>query len=140
MALATRIDRVIEDKDPKAVIHEALDPFLKKFRTTAGDVLVCVYERSERTKGGLIIPETASRRAEDAIQGCVGLIVQIGPDFARHRKSLALDPVPKVDDWIMFRNQDCIAFQMGEGKDTRSMRLLQGDFIRAVIDDPQSVL
>lgn len=135
--VATNVIEVQHDKDPKQVIMDDLKGWLDRIRPTSGDCVVCVYERPEKIKGsGLIIPETAARRAEDRFQGVVGLIVKIGPAFSKHKQALGMDPMPAVGDWVAFRNQDCSSFVLG----SRSMRLLQGDFIRMVLADPDCIV
>lgn len=126
-----------EGKDPKKVIHSALKGWIERIHPTGGDVVVCVYERPEKLKGsGLIIPETASRRMEDKFQGVVGLIVKLGPDFSKHKRALGLERLPQIGDWVAFRTQDCSAFVLG----SRSMRMMEGQFIRLVLDDPDCIV
>jgi len=135
--VATKVLEVVHDKDPKQVIWDALQGWIDRIQPTSGDVVVCVYERPEKLKGsGLIMPETASRRSEDKFQGVVGLIVKVGPEYGKHKAALGLDRMPTVGDWIAFRNQDCSAFTLGD----RAMRLLQGDFIRLVLKDPDCII
>lgn len=137
MTVATKVIPVVHDKDPKTVINDALKGLVKgNLQPTAGDVLLCVYQRPAKMKSGLYMPDTASRLAEDKHQGVVGLIVALGPDFAKHKRALALDKMPEVGDWVFFNNRDCHAFTLGD----QPMRLLQGDFIRMIITDPDSVI
>lgn len=137
MTVATKVLEVVHDKDPKTVIWDSLKGWIDRIQPTSGDVVVCVYERPEKLRGsGLIIPETASRRAEDKFQGVVGLIVKVGPEYAKHKQALGMEKMPDVGDWIAFRNQDCSSFVLGD----RSMRLLQGDFIRMVLADPDVII
>lgn len=136
MTVATSVIEVIHTKDPKKVIWEALDGWIDRVRPTAGDVIVCVYERPAETRGKIIIPETASRVSEDKFQGVVGLIVKVGPEYQKHRQNLGLDEMPPVGSWIAFRTQDCVAFTLGK----RAMRLLQGDFIRMTLIDPDCII
>lgn len=138
MTVATSVTEVIHDKDPKKVIWDDLKDYLPRItHLTSGDIIVCVYERPEKTRGGILVPETASRRSEDKFQGVVGLIVKVGPNYVtEHKKFLGLDEMPKVGDWIAFRNQDCSSFTLGN----RSMRMLQGNFIRMVLADPDCII
>lgn len=137
MTVATRVLEVVHDKDPKQVIWDALKDWIDRIQPTSGDCVVCVYERPEKLRGsGLIMPETASRRAEDKFQGVVGLIVKIGPDFAKHKQAIGFDKMPQIGDWVAFRTGDCVAFTLGD----RSMRLLQGNFIRMVLQDPDCII
>lgn len=135
--VATKVMEVEHDMDPKKVINDALKGWIDRVQPTSGDAIVCVYERPEKLRGsGLIIPDTASRRSEDKFQGVVGLLVKVGPAFGKHKQALALDQMPKVGDWVAFRNQDCSSFVLGD----RSMRLIEGHFIRMVLKDPDCIV
>lgn len=134
--VATNVIEVVHDKDPKEVIWEKMKGYLDAILPTAGDVVIAVYERPEKTRGGIVIPETASRRAEDAFQGVVGLIVKVGPDYGKHRRALALEKMPEVGDWVAFKTVDCVAFTLGKSP----MRLLQGDMIRMVLANPDCII
>lgn len=137
MTAATKVIEVVHDTDPKKVIWKALEGQLERIESlTSGDCLLCIYERPQKMKSGLYMPETASRVTEDKFQGCVGLLVKTGPDFAKHRQALCLDKMPKLGSWIFFRRQDAVTTVVGE----RVMCLLQGDYIRMVLKDPDVVV
>lgn len=137
MPVATEVLEVVHDEDPKEVIWRDLRGWIDRVKPTSGDCVVCVYERPTKLRvSGLVLPENASRITEDKFQGVVGMIVKIGPEFSKHRKALGLDEMPKVGDWIAFRTGDCIPFTLGK----RAMRLLQGDFIRMVLADPDCII
>lgn len=136
MSAATKVIEVIHDKDPKKVIWESLKGWIERIQPTSGDVIVCVYERPKQMKSGLYMPDTASRVSEDKFQGVVGMIVKLGPEFAKHKQALGLDAMPKVGDWVAFRGQDCVAFTLGD----RAMRLLEGQFIRMILADPDCII
>lgn len=142
--VATKAERATHAVDPKKVITDALKGWVEDVEeVTSGDCLVCVYERpSTKTIKGLngkdieIDLSATSRVMEDKLQGAVGLIVKVGPDFGRHRKALALDKMPAVGSWVFFRRQDGCQFVLG----TRMMFLLQGDFIRLVLKSPDAII
>lgn len=145
--LATNIIKVVHSKEPKEVIWADLKKYISRERPdqdtitpTSGDVLICVYERPKEIDLGngkkLLTPDNYTRTAEDKFQGVVGLIVKVGPDFGKHKRSIALEPMPKVGDWVAFKTTDCIAFVLGE----RSMRLLEGQMIRMVLTDPDCII
>jgi len=134
--MATNVIQVKHHIDPKKVIWDDLKDWLDKIQPTGSDCVVCVYERPKETAGGILIPENASRVSEDKFQGVVGLIVKLGPNFGSHERALGLKPMPQVNDWVAFKTIDCVAFVLGK----RSMRLLQGNFIRMVLSDPDAVI
>lgn len=137
MTAATKVIEVIHDQEPKKVIWDALKGNLDRIeQVTSGDCLICVYERPEKMKSGLFMPQTASRMAEDKFQGCVGMIVKTGPEFAKHRQALGLDEMPPIGSWVYFRRQDASSFVSGE----RTLCLLQGDFIRLILTDPDCII
>lgn len=135
--VATRVIEAQHDEDPKKVINKALKGWIERIHPTGGDAILCVYERPEKIKGtSLLLPETAQRRTEDKFQGVVGLLVKVGPNFAKHHKVLGLDPPLKVGDWVAFRNQDTNSFILGD----RSMRRMEGQFILMRLDDPDCIV
>ena len=135
-SVATSVIEVKHFEDPKQVIWRDLNGWLDKIQPTGSDCVVCVYERPQTTAGGIIVPETASRISEDKFQGVVGLIVKLGPNYGAHERALGLKPMPQVGDWVAFRTIDCVAFVLGK----RSMRLLQGNFIRMVLSNPDCIV
>lgn len=140
MPVATSVTPVVHDKDPKTVIKDDLKGWIDRIQPTGGDVVVCVYERPQAIDLGngkkLLTPDNYSRTSEDKFQGVVGLIVKLGPEFARHKQALGLDKMPSVGDWVAFRTNDCVAFTLG----SRAMRLLEGQFIRMVLADPDCII
>lgn len=137
MTAATKVIDVVHEIKPEKVIWDALKGHLDRIETvTSGDCLLCIYERPQKMKSGLYMPETASRVAEDKFQGCVGLLVRAGPDFAKHRQALGLDKMPAIGSWIFFRRQDAVTTVAGD----RVLCLLQGDYIRMVLKDPDVVI
>lgn len=140
MSVATKVTPVVHTKDPKQVIFDSLKGWIEKIAPTSGDCIVCVYERPQEIDFGngkkLLTPDNYTRNTEDKFQGIVGMIVKVGPEFGKHRQALGLDEMPKVGSWIAFRTQDCVAFTLG----SRAMRLLQGDFIRMILADPDCVI
>lgn len=144
MSVATQVMEVVHDRPPEDVIKEDLKGWLEKVEPTGGDVLICVYERgageedgSKKTKGGVWMPGTASRASEDKFQGAVGLVVGLGPSFhSKYDKELGIDPPIQKGDWITCNVGDTTSFVLGK----RTMRLLQGNFVRMRIKDPDCVI
>lgn len=136
-SVASKALSVIHEKPPRQVIQEALKGFLSDVEITNTDVLLCIYERPEKTSGGIIMPETASRRAEDKFQGTVGLVVKIGPNYHdTYDRKVGLEPRLKIGDWVLIRRGDGWGFVLGD----RVMVQIQGDYIRTRVQDPDSVI
>ena len=143
-SVATKTIQSAHKVDPKKVIWDALEGHLDKVEVTSGDVLVCVYVRPTTIKikgpSGEDVEfdvGSTSRAKEDQFQGVVGLVVKIGPAFhEKHYRTLGLEPRLKVGDWVAFRVGDTIPFIL----DARAMRIIQGDFIRMRLADPDCIL
>ncbi len=96
-----------------AMSHD-VDPakdLLKKVGTLDGveifnnQVLVAVYIRPERTKGGIVLPD--QHRAEDKNQGKIGLVLRQGPlAFVDETKTWFSDVEISDGDWVVFRPSD----------------------------------
>jgi co-chaperonin GroES (HSP10) len=96
-----------------AMLHE-LDPRekllaeigdLSKFEIFNTGVLVAVYIRPEKTKGGFIL--TDKTRDEDRYQSKVGLVVKTGPRAFVEDDGKWFDGLNiGVGDWLVFRPSD----------------------------------
>ncbi len=76
---------------------------LSEFVVPSNKVLVGIYMRPEKTKGGVILTDTY--RDEDLYQGKAGLVLKRGPTaFTGSWKVEGLDPA--VGDWVAFRPSD----------------------------------
>jgi hypothetical protein len=144
MTVANNALPSVHDKDPKQVILDALKPHLHKVEVTAADVLTCVYQRPQeimtsnsKTAIKLVLPDNAGRASEDKFQGIAALVVKLGPAFhSKYDRELGLDPALKVGDWVTYNVGDTSPFVLGD----RHMRLVQGNFIRLRISDPDAVI
>lgn len=92
-------------------VHDPVDEIMEKigdlsdFVVPFNKILVGIYMRPEKTRGGLIL--TDQYRDEDKWQGKAGLILKRGPmafvDDDRVKFN-GLDP--QVGDWVVFRPSD----------------------------------
>ena len=90
--------------DPRDVLLEELGD-ISEIELMNTQVLVAVYIRPEKTKGGIIM--TTKSRDEDRYQSKVGLILKTGPsafvdDDGKWFSGLDL----RAGDWIVFRPSD----------------------------------
>lgn len=68
-------------------------------------IIVAIYKRPERTKGGIIL--TDNTRGEDEYQSKVGLVLAVGPTaFNDPEGQWSWPPNMGVGDWIYFRASD----------------------------------
>lgn len=142
-SVATKVIPTVHKEDPKTVIWNALKGWIEKVEPTSGDVVICVYERPTimKMKNALGLEVefdigATSRNNEDKFQGVVGLIVKTGPNYEDHAPKLGLEKMPPLGSWVAFKTSDCTAFVLGD----RSMRLMQGNFIRMILSDPDAII
>lgn len=135
MAVQSATIEVIHDKDPKRVIFDAVKGYVDDIEVNGVDILTVVYERPEKTVGGIIMPETSSARNEDKYQGIVALVVKTGPNIEKHAERFKDGKVPQVGDWVMYRTRDSDPFLMGK----RTARLIEVQMVRAIVKRPDMV-
>lgn len=123
--------------DPRAEILQALGTTLDgAVLVNPVSVLLCMYERPEKTAGGLYMPETAGPRAEDKYQGKVGLIVEMGHLAFKDDEEHDWGPdKPKLGDWAMVRVGDTFPFYVNE----RMMRIVHENDVRMILPSPDMV-
>ena len=121
------------DIDPKTrAMTEVGD--IAKIDVFNNQVLIAVYIRPEKTRGGITLSTGA--RDEDKYQSKVGLILKTGPDAfidedGRWFKSAKL----AVGDWIVFRPSDGWNIEVNG----RLCRMLDDTSVRMKIDHPDRV-
>ncbi len=99
--------KMSHDIDPRDELLKKFEPYTKDLQLTGCAVLVAIYKRPEKTKGGLIL--TDAYRDEDEFQGKVGLIIKMN-NFTEFNLGCEY----KVGDWVMFRASDGMPFLLGE--------------------------
>lgn len=124
------------NKPPAEEIHDHLAGAHDGFQVNGVDILIAIYQRPLKTKGGIIITETA--QGEDLYQGKVGLILKVGPLVNDTNKDLFLwfgGKLPKVGDWAVVRVGDTYAFNMNNVP----CRLVEAKQLRGLVAQPDSV-
>jgi co-chaperonin GroES (HSP10) len=92
------------EADPKETLLKELGD-ISKMELLNTQVLVAVYIRPEKTKGGIIM--TTKARDEDRHQSKVGLIIKTGPSaFVDEGGKWFSNLNLKTGDWIVFRPSD----------------------------------
>lgn len=95
---------MLHEADPKEKLLEELGD-ISKVELLNTQVLVAVYIRPEKTKGGIIM--TSKARDEDRYQSKVGLILKAGPSaFVDEDGKWFSNLDLKAGDWIVFRPSD----------------------------------
>lgn len=86
-------------------IRASIGGALDKFEVFHNQVLLGIYMAPEKTKGGIIRPDSV--KAEDRWQGKVGLVLQAGPlAFVNDNRNDFRGQGVAMDDWILFRVSD----------------------------------
>lgn len=94
------------DVDPKEKILAELGD-ISSVKLLNNNIMIAVYIRPEKTKGGIIINDRV--RDEDRFQSKIGMIVAMGPSAFKEDDS---DPkwfngmTFNVGDWVLFRPAD----------------------------------
>jgi co-chaperonin GroES (HSP10) len=90
--------------DPKQALLDELGD-ISEIELLNTNVLVAVYIRPEKTKGGIIMTDKA--RDEDRYQSKVGLIIKTGPTaFVESDGKWFSGLDLKAGDWVIFRPSD----------------------------------
>jgi len=98
------IYNVQHDKDPSdKIFTKAAD--LSEYEVFNSQVLVGVYVRPEKSKGGIIT--ITKTRDEDKYQGKVGIILKMGPNAFRDPNGVWFSGSRfAVGNWVVFRASD----------------------------------
>ena len=128
---------------PYAPMHHAVDP-RKAILDEIGDlstleifnnqILVATYKRPQKTKSGVILPD--SNRAEDRFQSKVGLLLKVGPNaFEDNAEGWFKDETFELGDWLVHRPSDGWSINV-HGVDCR---ILIDTQIKGRVKDPDQV-
>lgn len=135
MPSALKALEMVHDQDPKAEIQAAVAPYLDEIVPMGARIMVAVYQRPEKTKGGVFL--TQDSRNEDRWQGKCGLILKMGPlAFQADATHQWGDRIPKIGDWVAFRVGDTHPFLLGD----RTCRLVEDVYVQMILDRPDVIL
>jgi co-chaperonin GroES (HSP10) len=119
--------------DPRKEIVESIGD-LSKIKIFNNYILVGVYKRPEKTKGGIILHHDT--RKEDEYQGKVGLVLKKGPiAFVDDDKTSFNGQNVQEGEWIAFRTSDGWSIEINGVL----CRMLQDTQIRLSIPHPDAV-
>jgi co-chaperonin GroES (HSP10) len=94
-------------------------------------LLIAVPEVSEKTQGGVFMPEQLKKAEETA--SIVGFVVKAGPDAYTDPNKFPTGPWCKEGDFVIFRSYSGTRFKV-LGKE---FRLINDDTVEAVVEDPR---
>ena len=130
---ARKFQEISRSADPKKTITEAAGD-LSKVDVFFNHVLIGIYARPEKTKGGIIL--TDRTKEEDIYQGKVGLVLKKGPDaFADDDNKQFGGQTVEPGDWIVFRVGDGWSLTL---RDT-PCRMIQDTQIKIRLADPEII-
>lgn len=109
------------------------DEHLKaKLPTPVGyKLLIAIPEVSEKTEGGVFMPETLKRAEETA--SIIGFVVSTGSEAYSDAAKFPDGPWCKEGDFVIFRSYSGTRFKV-LGKE---FRLINDDTVEAVVEDPR---
>lgn len=94
-------------------------------------LLIAVPEISEKTEGGVFMPEQLKKAEETA--SIVGFVVKAGPEAYSDENKFPSGPWCKEGDFVIFRSYSGTRFKV-LGKE---FRLINDDTVEAVVEDPR---
>jgi co-chaperonin GroES (HSP10) len=94
-------------------------------------LLIAVPEISEKTEGGVFMPEQLKKAEETA--SIVGFVVKAGPEAYSDGNKFPSGPWCKEGDFVIFRSYSGTRFKV-LGKE---FRLINDDTVEAVVEDPR---
>lgn len=94
-------------------------------------LLIAVPEISEKTEGGVFMPEQLKKAEETA--SIVGFVVKVGPEAYSDTNKFPSGPWCKEGDFVIFRSYSGTRFKV-LGKE---FRLINDDTVEAVVEDPR---
>jgi co-chaperonin GroES (HSP10) len=128
------IEKISTAADPKKAIQE-LAGDITDFKIFGDRVLVGIYARPEKTKGGIIRPD--ANKEEDVWQGKVGLVLKMGGDAFRNPETgEPYEDRAEVGDWVVCYIGDGRPIQVGD----MPCRIFRDTTIVGVRKDPMSIL
>lgn len=127
---------MLHERDPAQVLLDAIGD-LSGVEIYHNQVLVVVYQRPEKTVGGIIVPDTTGgTRDEDKWQSKVALVVKAGPQaFDDPTGKWFKDVDVKAGDWVFFRASDGWNITVNK----TLCRILDDTVIRGKVDHPDRV-
>lgn len=122
------------ESDPRVGLMEKVRDVLPQITLYNNQVLVAIYVRPEKTKGGILL--TDQTRREDEFQGKVGLVLKKGPTaFLSDNGVNFYGQDVAAGDWVCFRASDGWSLKLGGVL----AKVVEDVHIRARITEPDAV-
>ncbi|MGC4008841.1 MAG: co-chaperone GroES [Pseudomonas sp.] len=94
-------------------------------------ILIAIPEITEKTEGGVIIPD--ERRSGEETASMIGFVISMGEEAYSDPSRFPHGPWCKEGDFVIFRSYSGTRFKV-KGKE---FRLINDDTVEAVVDDPR---
>lgn len=94
-------------------------------------LLIAIPEVSEKTQGGVFMPDQLVKAEETA--SIVGFVIKVGPEAYADVNKFPSGPWCKEGDFVIFRSYSGTRFKV-LGKE---FRLINDDTVEAVVEDPR---
>ncbi len=124
------------ETDPRTAIQDKVKSYIDDVHLTGSQVLIGIYVRPEKTKGGIILTETY--RDEDKWQGKAGLILKLGAmPFNEEDNIFFGGRLPQVGDWAVYRPSYGFPIQLRNNIECRILEDVR--HIKAIVGSPDLV-
>ena len=124
-----------KNADPKFALEKK---YKKQTQTlpkpTGWRIIVLPFKMGDKTKGGVVLAESAIERQQVASQ--CGLVLAMGPACYSDKERYPHGPWCKVNDWVVFARYAGSRIHIEGGE----IRLLNDDEILATVQDPEDIL
>ena len=114
-------DNKLEDEDLKAKLPEP----------SGYRLLIAIPEVSEKTQGGVFMPDQLKKAEETA--SVIGYVIKVGPEAYSDASKFPSGPWCSEGDFVIFRSYSGTRFKV-MGKE---FRLINDDTVEAVVEDPR---
>lgn len=94
-------------------------------------LLIAIPEISQKTEGGVFIPD--ERRMGEETASMIGFVLKVGAEAYNDPNRFPSGPWCKEGDFVIFRSYSGTRFKV-KGKE---FRLINDDTVEAVVDDPR---
>ncbi len=122
------------DGNEKQTIKDKLGDRADKLHPLGPRCVVAVYERPEKSKGGIYFTDTTRR--EDKAQSKTGLLLRTGVTaFSEDDAHDWGGQAPKIGDWVAFRVGDTVQMECGDVR----LRVIEDVDIIMVVDEPDVI-
>ena len=134
LALEPQLKKAAEEEKAKEAKRNQPPEKAKLPIPTGWRILVLPFQMKEKTRGGVILAETAIERQQVASQ--CGLVLAMGLDCYRDKEKFREGPWCKIGEWVLFARYAGSRIKIEGGE----VRMLNDDEVLATIKNPEDLL